>query len=165
MVAVKADPEASGYAGCVRICKLQTHAFAGNGEGNFFAATITGRSCRCKCASLVLNGTWLLLRHLTTHLAQDVEVKLDDIVPPLANISPAVAAEMAQQPLIPLDVSGERQFFLSWRHGRLEVRCLVACHLCYFKRSIHGSQDSSCKRIQHAESSACLGSAVPADSS
>ena len=49
-------------------------------------------------------------------------MKLDDIVPPLANISPAVAAEMAQQPLIPLDVSGERQFFLSWRHGGLEVR-------------------------------------------
>lgn len=55
---------------------------------------------------------------------QDVEVQLADIVPPLANISPAVAAEMAQQPLIPLDVSGARQFFLSWRHGRLEVPCL-----------------------------------------
>jgi len=60
---------------------------------------------------------------LSAH-AQDVEVKLDDIVPPLANISAAVAAEMAQQPLIPLDVSGERQFFLSWRHGRLEVRLI-----------------------------------------
>ena len=47
---------------------------------------------------------------------------LDDIVPPLARISPAVAASMAEQPLIPLSVSGARQFFLSWRHGRLEVR-------------------------------------------
>ena len=47
---------------------------------------------------------------------------MSDIVPPLANISPAVAAEMAEQPLIPLDVSGARQFFLSWRHGRLEAR-------------------------------------------
>ena len=56
-------------------------------------------------------------------LPQDVEVSLADIVPPLANISPAVASEMARQPLIPLDVSGARQFFLSWRHGRLEARC------------------------------------------
>ena len=47
---------------------------------------------------------------------------LGDVVPPLAHISPAVAAQMAEQPLIPLSVSGARQFFLSWRHGRLEVR-------------------------------------------
>ena len=52
---------------------------------------------------------------------------LADVVPPLANISPTVAAQMAEQPLIPFGVSGARQFFLSWRHGRLEVRHSTPC--------------------------------------
>ena len=50
---------------------------------------------------------------------QDVRVSLADIVPPLANISPAVAVQLAEQPLLPLSVAGDRQFFVSWRHGRL----------------------------------------------
>lgn len=40
-------------------------------------------------------------------------------MPPLANISPPVALQLAEQPLLPVSVSGDRQFFLSWRHGRL----------------------------------------------
>ena len=55
----------------------------------------------------------------TSNDLQDVSVPLSDMVPPLANISPPVALQLAEQPLLPVSVSGDRQFFLSWRHGNL----------------------------------------------
>lgn len=54
---------------------------------------------------------------------EDVLVPFEDIVPTLGALSPAAAAEMAQQPLIPIRVtSDDRQYLLSWRHGHLLQR-------------------------------------------
>lgn len=58
---------------------------------------------------------------------EDNKYDLKAIVPPLKGLSKSELEEAANQVLIPLDVVGERQFFLSLRHGRLlEKEILLA---------------------------------------
>lgn len=44
---------------------------------------------------------------------------LEDVVPPLAGLPPAAAAAVAAQPLLPVAVSGDRQYVLSLRYGHV----------------------------------------------
>ena len=50
---------------------------------------------------------------------QDNFVELDEVVPPLQNLSPSGMAEVAEQTLIPIDVAGDRQYVASLRHGHI----------------------------------------------
>ena len=50
-------------------------------------------------------------------LEQDNVVPLSSLVPPLRDLPPDGLREMASQPLIPVQVDGERQFYLSLRFG------------------------------------------------
>jgi len=49
---------------------------------------------------------------------QDLKYDVRNIVPPLKGMSNAELEKAANQVLVPLDVVGERQFYLSLRHGR-----------------------------------------------
>lgn len=42
---------------------------------------------------------------------------IDRILPPLKNISLDARAELAELPLIPVDVEADRQYLISLRHG------------------------------------------------
>ncbi|GAB4824099.1 hypothetical protein N2152v2_011145 [Parachlorella kessleri] len=48
---------------------------------------------------------------------EDIEVQLPAIVPPLQGVLPQVRASMLQEMLIPVDVEGDRQYYLSLRYG------------------------------------------------
>jgi hypothetical protein len=48
------------------------------------------------------------------HALQDRNVSVTDLVPPLSNVAPATRALLAEQPLIPLDVEGDRQVTAVW---------------------------------------------------
>jgi hypothetical protein len=50
---------------------------------------------------------------------QDVDVPIQALVPPLQHLSQAARRAMLEEPLIPVDVEGQRQFFLSARFGRV----------------------------------------------
>ena len=50
---------------------------------------------------------------------QDTFVSLSALVPPLKGLTPAGLHQMALQPLVPVQVDGVRQFYLSLRHGFL----------------------------------------------
>ena len=50
---------------------------------------------------------------------QDTFVSLSDLVPPLRGLTPAGVHQMALQPLVPVQVDGLRQFYVSLRHGFL----------------------------------------------
>ena len=50
---------------------------------------------------------------------QDNVVQLEDIIPPLRDLSTAALYELALQPLIPVEVLGDRQYYMSLRHGIL----------------------------------------------
>lgn len=50
---------------------------------------------------------------------EDNKYEVSAIIPPLTGFSNSELEEAANQVLIPLDVIGERQFFISLRHGRL----------------------------------------------
>lgn len=48
---------------------------------------------------------------------EDTVVDIDRILPPLKDISLAARAELAELPLIPVDVEADRQYLISLRHG------------------------------------------------
>jgi hypothetical protein len=50
---------------------------------------------------------------------EDNMVELEEMVPPLQNLSPSGMAEVAEQTLIPIDVAGDRQYVASLRHGHI----------------------------------------------
>ena len=50
---------------------------------------------------------------------QDNIVQLEDIIPPLRDLPTATLYELALQPLIPVEVLGDRQYYISLRHGIL----------------------------------------------
>ncbi|KAG0568095.1 hypothetical protein M758_7G183600 [Ceratodon purpureus] len=65
---------------------------------------------------------------------EDNKYEISTVIPPLKGLSNSELEEAANQVLIPLDVIGERQFFLSLRHGRLiEKELLLAL--------LHGNLD------------------------
>ena len=51
---------------------------------------------------------------------EDNDVCIADLIPPLLGRSPQAAAAILAEPLIPLDVEGDRQYFLSVKYGILE---------------------------------------------
>jgi hypothetical protein len=52
-------------------------------------------------------------------LLQDTDVPLQALIPPLQHLPEAGRRAMLQEPLLPVDVEGDRQYFLSVRYGRL----------------------------------------------
>ena len=50
---------------------------------------------------------------------QDNVVPLSDVVPPLRGLDSEGLAEVAKQPLLPVQVLGDRQYYVSLRHGIL----------------------------------------------
>lgn len=51
------------------------------------------------------------------HTLQDTLVDISRILPPLKDISQTSRAELAELPVIPLDVEADRQYLISLRHG------------------------------------------------
>ena len=54
---------------------------------------------------------------LYMHTLQDTLVDISRILPPLKDISQTSRAELAELPVIPLDVEADRQYLISLRHG------------------------------------------------
>jgi hypothetical protein len=54
---------------------------------------------------------------MTAALVQDIDAALEDVVPPLAGLQPAATNAVALQPMLPVSVSGDRQYVLSLRYG------------------------------------------------
>ncbi len=52
--------------------------------------------------------------------SQDNDVPLGRLVAPLAELPEAAAMQALRDPLLPVDVEGDRQYFLSLRYGRVE---------------------------------------------
>ena len=52
-------------------------------------------------------------------MLQDNWVPLREVIAPFQNMAPEAVAEAASKPLIPLDVAGDRQYYLSIRYGHL----------------------------------------------
>ncbi|KAI7835763.1 hypothetical protein COHA_010341 [Chlorella ohadii] len=50
---------------------------------------------------------------------EDNDVALQALVPPLAQLPEAAQRAAAMEPLLPLDVEGDRQYFLSVRYGNV----------------------------------------------
>lgn len=50
---------------------------------------------------------------------QDVDVALEDLMPPLSGLLPAAARAVAAQPMLPITASGDRQYVLSVRYGHI----------------------------------------------
>ncbi|GAQ91257.1 hypothetical protein KFL_007530050 [Klebsormidium nitens] len=50
---------------------------------------------------------------------QDTDVAISRLVPPLKGLGPAALREVAQHAFVPLEVTGDRQYILSLRHGHL----------------------------------------------
>ena len=50
-------------------------------------------------------------------VVQDTYVDIRRILPPLKDVSQAARKEMAELPLIPIDVEADRQYLISLRHG------------------------------------------------
>lgn len=50
---------------------------------------------------------------------QDTVVSVDQLVPPMQRLSKREKAELIHQTLFPLDVSADRQYLMSLRHGIL----------------------------------------------
>ena len=59
------------------------------------------------------------LGHRIALTAQDNIVDLANLVPPLQDISKEVEVSLAEDVLLPIDVAGDRQYFVSLRHGIL----------------------------------------------
>ena len=66
---------------------------------------------------------------------QDNLISLEDLVPPLGQLSSGSLVQVAEQPFIPIDVTGNngRQYFVSLRHGHLAdkgqlLKLLKGCH-------------------------------------
>jgi hypothetical protein len=51
---------------------------------------------------------------------QDNVVELDALIPIFKNLSPGEIASLARQPLLPLEVEGDRQYVISLRQGLLK---------------------------------------------
>ena len=65
--------------------------------------------------------------HAALLCVQDNIVDTERLVPPLQGCSPEELRAMAAQPLLPVDVEGDRQYILSLRYGRLvDKRALLA---------------------------------------
>lgn len=47
-------------------------------------------------------------------------VSVDALVPPFKDVTPGEVASLARQPLLPLDVEGDRQYIISLRQGLVE---------------------------------------------
>lgn len=56
---------------------------------------------------------------------EDNDVPLGRLVAPLAELPEAAAAAALRDPLLPVDVEGDRQYFLSLRYGRVEQPALL----------------------------------------
>ena len=50
---------------------------------------------------------------------QDTVVSIDQLVPPMERLSQKEKAELIHQTVFPLDVSADRQYLISLRHGVL----------------------------------------------
>ena len=50
---------------------------------------------------------------------EDVDALIDDVVPPLAGLTPPEATAAAAEPFLPVTVSGDRQYVLSVRYGNV----------------------------------------------
>ena len=50
-------------------------------------------------------------------IVQDTFVDIRRILPPLKDVSQAARIDMAELPLIPIDVEADRQYLVSLRHG------------------------------------------------
>ena len=50
---------------------------------------------------------------------QDTVVSVDQLVPPMQRLSKREKAELIHQTLFPIDVSADRQYLMSLRHGIL----------------------------------------------
>ncbi|EFN57347.1 hypothetical protein CHLNCDRAFT_142712 [Chlorella variabilis] len=50
---------------------------------------------------------------------EDNDVALQALVPPLQHLPESARRAMLQEPLLPLDVEGDRQYFLSVRYGKV----------------------------------------------
>ena len=50
-------------------------------------------------------------------LSQDNRVPLGDFVPPLSGLPPAAVASAAGEPVLAVDVEGDRQYIISLRYG------------------------------------------------
>jgi hypothetical protein len=50
---------------------------------------------------------------------QDNLVPIHEVVPPLKSLGAEGLSQMARQPLIPVQVDGDRQYYISLRHGLL----------------------------------------------
>ena len=56
---------------------------------------------------------------------QDSAVELDRLVPPFKGASGVELGYLAGQTLLPIDVEGDRQYFLSISHGRIMQKELL----------------------------------------
>ena len=52
-------------------------------------------------------------------------MQLRDLIAPFKDMSPESVAEAASKPLIPLDVAGDRQYYLSIRYGHIMDKRLL----------------------------------------
>lgn len=50
---------------------------------------------------------------------QDTVVSIDQLIPPMERLSQKEKAELIHQTMFPLDVSADRQYLISLRHGVL----------------------------------------------
>ena len=65
-----------------------------------------------QCTPPVAHESW-------TIVLQDSIVALDRVVPPLKYMTQKELHDLAEQPMIPLNVDGDRQYLISLRHGIL----------------------------------------------
>ena len=61
----------------------------------------------------------------TTWCSQDTAVELDRLIPPFKGASDMELGFLAGQTLLPIDVEGDRQYFLSIPHGRIMRKDLL----------------------------------------
>lgn len=50
---------------------------------------------------------------------EDVDVPIEDLIPPLEGLQPGVANAVAAEPFLPVQASGDRQFIISLRYGQV----------------------------------------------
>jgi len=60
---------------------------------------------------------------------QDNDVPLQSLVPPLQHLPDAARGAVLREPLLPVDVEGDRQYFLSVRYGSVLDRAKLAALL------------------------------------
>ena len=78
---------------------------------------------------------------------QDNMVEVARMVPPLEGCTPQELRSIAQQTLIPVDVEGDRQYFLSLRHGHLVDKARLMAIL----QGKDGLQDSRLREVPEKE--------------